>query len=195
MKRVCLLRHGLTAANERHLYCGSTDLPLSEPGRAALEKLRNTAVYPEVSAMRVYTSGMKRTEETLSILFGSLPHETEPGLREMDFGAFEQHGYDELKTDAAYLDWITGDNDLKRCPGGESGEEMTRRVLEAFGRLLRQDGDLLLVCHGGPIASIMAHCFPESGRSRYEWQPDHGRGYLIEFSGAKALRYFEIPRT
>ena len=32
--KILLLRHGLTEANERHLYCGSTDLPLSQIGRA-----------------------------------------------------------------------------------------------------------------------------------------------------------------
>ena len=30
---IYLIRHGKTEANEKHLYCGSTDLPLSEKGR------------------------------------------------------------------------------------------------------------------------------------------------------------------
>ena len=34
--RILLLRHGITEANEKHLYCGSTDLPLSRAGREAL---------------------------------------------------------------------------------------------------------------------------------------------------------------
>ena len=193
MKRVCLLRHGATAANEKRLYCGTSDIPLSETGRAALAELRDTMSYPSASGFHVYTSGMRRAEQTLSILFGDVEHGTEPGLREMAFGAFELHSYDELKTDSAYLDWISGDNEKNRCPGGESGEEMTRRVLAAFDKLLRQDGDLLLVCHGGPIAAIMAHCFPAAGKSRYEWQPGGGRGYLIEFDGACARRWSAVP--
>lgn len=36
--RILLLRHGITEANEKHLYCGSTDLPLSPGGRAALRR-------------------------------------------------------------------------------------------------------------------------------------------------------------
>ena len=36
--RILLLRHGITEANEKHLYCGSTDLPLSPAGRAALRR-------------------------------------------------------------------------------------------------------------------------------------------------------------
>ena len=37
--KILLLRHGLTEANEKHLYCGSTDLPLSPAGRAALRRV------------------------------------------------------------------------------------------------------------------------------------------------------------
>ena len=36
--KILLLRHGITEANEKHLYCGSTDLPLSPAGRAALRR-------------------------------------------------------------------------------------------------------------------------------------------------------------
>lgn len=33
MSRLYLIRHGNTEANLQHRYCGSTDLPLSQPGR------------------------------------------------------------------------------------------------------------------------------------------------------------------
>ena len=36
---VYLIRHGKTEANEKRLYCGSTDLPLSEKGREELNRL------------------------------------------------------------------------------------------------------------------------------------------------------------
>ena len=38
MRTLYLLRHSLTEANERRLYCGWTDLPLSPAGRALAEK-------------------------------------------------------------------------------------------------------------------------------------------------------------
>ena len=37
--RLLLIRHGRTEANEKHLYCGSTDLELSDAGRDELESL------------------------------------------------------------------------------------------------------------------------------------------------------------
>ena len=39
---IYLIRHGKTEANEKHLYCGSTDLPLSEAGKEELCKLMDT---------------------------------------------------------------------------------------------------------------------------------------------------------
>lgn len=195
MRRVFLLRHGKTEANEKRLYCGVSDVPLSDAGRAELIKLRETMHYPDLSGLRVYTSGLLRTEETLSLLFGETPHEKVPGLREMDFGDFEMCGYDKLKTEPAYIAWIDGYSGQKRCPNGESGADMTRRVLAAFHMLLRQKEDFLAISHGGPVSAIMARLFPEAGKNHYEWQPENGRGYLVEFDGARPLRFVPIPET
>ena len=65
---IYLIRHGKTEANEKWLYCGSTDLPLSERGR---EELRGISY--DIKNVRFLTSGMKRTNETLKILFSKRP--------------------------------------------------------------------------------------------------------------------------
>lgn len=175
MKKLILIRHGLTKANEEHRYCGSSDLPLSEKGIRTLVK-------PELSLTnpRFFTSGMCRTEQTLQLLFGSVPHEALPQFREVDFGIFELHSYEELKDRADYQAWLTGDNMKNVPPGGESGEAFTKRVLEALPEILKHDGETVLVTHGGVIAAIMAHLFPEEEKSRYEWQSPHGHGYIID---------------
>ena len=168
---VYLIRHGKTEANEKRLYCGSTDLPLSEAGREALRSLEY-AIRPA----GFVTSGMKRTDETLKILFGNVPFSVDSRFREVDFGAFEMKSYEMLKDDPAYQAWLTGDNEANTPPGGESGAQMTRRVLEAFREL--PDGTAL-VTHGGVIAAIMASLFPGEGKHRYQWQPGNGRGYEV----------------
>lgn len=185
MSRVLLLRHGRTEANDRRLYCGSTDLPLSEGGRAALLALKAAGGYPPLEGFRVVTSGMKRTEETLSLLYGETPHEREPDLREMDFGAFEMRGYEELKDDPSYRAWCSGDNMDNTAPGGESGRAMAERAAACFSRLRCEGRDLCIVTHGGVIAAIMASLFPEENKSLYQWQPENGKGYLIELDGEK----------
>ena len=185
--KLILIRHGNTEASEKHLYCGSTDLPLSDAGRAALEERKKTTSYPAADGLRVLTSGMRRCEETLLLLYGEIPHETDPAFREMDCGAFEMRSYEEMKDDPDYIAWITGDNEANVCPGGESGQIMTARVLEGLRKLIADGRDTLLVTHGGVIAAIMAHLFPEEGKNRYKWQPKPGRGYEIE-TGTKRYR-------
>ena len=175
MSTVYLIRHGKTQANLQHLYCGSTDLPLSPEGREALKDLHYD-IHPDV----IRTSGMKRTEETLELLFGQVPHTVDPAFREIDFGVFEMKGYEELKDRADYQAWITGDNDANVPPEGESGVAMTDRVLKALEPLLKAENSTLVVTHGGVIAAIMASLFPEEGKSRYAWQPRPGYGYAIE---------------
>ena len=178
--QLILLRHGVTEANEKHLYCGATDIGLSAAGQAALLLRKKETSYPDITGMRVLTSGMKRCEETLSLLYGDVPHTTDAAFREMDFGAFEMRSYEELKDDPAYQAWIAGDNEANVAPGGESGQIMTRRVLDGLERLLADARDTLLVTHGGVIAATMAYLFPEENKNRYEWQPAPGGGYVIE---------------
>ena len=174
MSRIYLIRHGATRANEQHLYCGSTDLPLSEAGAAALGKLSYG-----MDAERYVTSGMKRTNETLRILFGNVPFREEAAFREVDFGVFEMRSYGELKDDPAYQAWLAGDNEKNVPPGGESGEAMKARALPAFGALAALPGDTVLVTHGGVIAAIMEAAFPGEGKNRYQWQPAPGHGYAV----------------
>lgn len=177
---IYLIRHGKTEANERHLYCGSTDLPLSPAGKAELRELAY-----QIENVRFITSGMRRTDATLRILYGDVPFETDPRFREVDFGIFEMHSFEELKENPAYQSWITGDNETNVPPRGESGAQMRRRVLDAFSQIHE---DTCVITHGGCIAAIMEALFPEEHKNRYQWQPACGCGYRLEGG-----RYEAIP--
>ena len=170
---IYLIRHGKTEANEKHLYCGSTDLSLSETGKAELQEL-----HYDIKNAHFITSGMKRTNETLQILFGDVPYKEDPRFREVDFGVFEMHSYEALKDSPDYQTWITGDNNANIPPKGESGEQMKARVLAAFSEI-RQDS--CIITHGGVIAAIMGHLFPEDKKNLYQWQPNPGQGYRISW--------------
>ena len=127
---------------------------------------------------------MKRTDETLQVLFGAVPYSVDARFREVDFGDFEMKSYEMLKNDPAYQAWLTGDNESNIPPGGESGAQMTRRVLDALREL--PDGTAL-VTHGGVIAAIMASLFHQEGKHRYQWQPQNGRGYEISGSSYRPI--------
>ena len=53
---IYLIRHGKTRANEKHLYCGSTDLSLSDAGK---EELRHW--HYEINNVRFIPLVRKRT--------------------------------------------------------------------------------------------------------------------------------------
>jgi len=176
---IYLIRHGRTEANEKWLYCGSTDLSLSEKGREEL-----SSIHYDIPNVRFLTSGMKRTNETLKLLFGDVPFQVEPRFREVDFGAFEMRSYYALKDTPEFQTWLDGDNESNVPPGGESGLQMKRRVLEAFAEIQE---DTVLICHGGVIAAIMEHLFRSENKSRYDWQPKNGRGYCLKDGSYYAL--------
>ena len=169
---IYLIRHGKTEANEKWLYCGSTDLSLSASGREELKQL-----HYEIDNVRFLTSGMKRANESLGILFGDVSYEVDARFREVDFGIFEMQSYYAIKDTPEFQTWVTGDNEANVPPGGESGLQMKQRVLEAFSELTE---DTVLVCHGGVIAAIMEHLFPQENKSRYDWQPKNGNGYCLK---------------
>ena len=177
---IYLIRHGKTEANEKHLYCGSTDLPLSDTGK---EELRS--IHYDIQSVRFLTSDMKRTNETLQILFGDVPYETDPRFREVDFGIFEMHSYDQLKDTPEYQAWLASDNEANIPPQGESGVQMRTRVMQAFSEIKE---DTCIITHGGVIATIMEHLFPEENKNRYEWQPKPGCGYTVTQHDYRTLK-------
>lgn len=182
MKVLYLLRHSLTEANERSLYCGWTDVPLSKAGRAMAERLRTERSLPACD--RYVTSGLVRASETLALLTGCAADTVLPDLRETDFGAFEMRSYDELKGDPDYLRWILDDTGAAAPPGGESRSTFAERVRRGGLALLSLPGDsLLAVLHGGVIARLMAEWFPDEGRGFYQWQPAACRGYRVAVRG------------
>ena len=179
---IYLIRHGETEANIKHIYCGSTDLPLSAAG---IKKLKERAgkICEQISRSeetRFITSGMTRTEQTLGLLFGDVSHEVDKRLREIDFGDFEMQSYYDLVDTQEYQKWLEGDNARNICPNGESGEQMEQRVMEAFSEIVEFEEDFVIVTHGGVIAAIMMRLFSEECKNRFEWQPAPGCGYAVD---------------
>ena len=119
--------------------------------------------------------------ETAAYAHARLRESIEDSLLELYANAAEEtvlnivnRSYEELKAVPEYQTWLNGDNEANIPPEGESGQQMKERVLQAFS-CIRED--TCLITHGGVIAAIMEHLFPEENKSRYDWQPQNGRGY------------------
>ena len=175
--RLHIIRHGMTEANEKCLYCGQTDLSLSESGEQYLFDLKKTLHYPNAG---IYiTSNLKRAIETLYILYDRAPDIIFKEFNEINFGKFEMKSHDELLDDPDYQSWIN-DQDNITCAGGESRDEFYNRLKSGLGKLRSLEAEcIVLVCHGGVIAFIMETFFPGK-KNFYEWQPDFGRGYTVD---------------
>ena len=191
-----ILRHGKTLANEKKLYCGYTDLSLSENGKSELVALKSQDIYPP-GADIFFTSGLARANQTMDILYGQGGSKiTVPALAEFNFGQFEMKSYEDLKHQADYQAWITDETGDVLCPGGESKTQVQKRVLEGYTQVINtmqqaRHSSAIVVCHGGTIVFVMEHLFPNT-KNFYEWQPQPGRGYSIYYTGEGPATYKPI---
>lgn len=181
--QIYLIRHGITEANERRLYCGSSDVPLCANGVEQLGRLKREIIYPTVKTH--ITSNMQRAIQTLKILYDKSPDLVIDAFNEYDFGEFEMKSHEELQDVADYQRWIEkiGENDDFACPGGESTRDFKNRVISGLETVCEMNVEsVVMVCHGGTISALMEHLFPERFRNRYEWLPMQGRGYAVEIN-------------
>lgn len=154
MRKLLLLRHGMTEANEKGVFSGAIDLPLSERGRAALAPLRGRM--PPASLF--FTSGMLRARQTLEILYGHVDSVTVEELAEYRFGTFEMRSHADLfEKEPVYRLWLQEDALDIACPGGETRRAFEARVRSGFFRVVSYswEGLAVLVAHGGVIRQIL----------------------------------------
>ena len=172
---ICLIRHGYTELTEARRYQGVLDTPLSEKGHRALKQ----AVF---SPALVYTSGLKRTQETASVLFPAAKQIPIPGLAEMDFGVFEGRSADEMAEDPAYRAWVEGFC-TGRCPGGEDRASFSKRVCTSFSALVETalaagEEQLVVVAHAGTQMAVLER-WGRPRRDYYAGAAKPGAGYVL----------------
>lgn len=153
-----LVRHGQSVGNEKKLFFGRSNHPLTQLGREqakqAGEKLKG------VSFTRCVASDLARAWETALICLegrGIVP-EACPGLREQDMGLFEDCTWEQAQAGHGDLvmrlvtDWFH-----TTPPEGEGPEEMARRVGACVEDILRRREDTLVVAHNGSLSLILKH--------------------------------------
>ena len=193
MKTLYLIRHGLTRGLQEHLYYGATDLPLLPEGEEELRRLSAAGGYPSPEYCRVVTTGMLRTEQSLRCLYGEVPHDTEPLLREINFGIFEMRSHEEIQDLPEYQAWMNAERFFSAAPpGGESWDMMEQRLREGLAHLCREERDTILICHGGTIIILMSILFPGEKENPYTWQPPAGCGYSVDLE-EKSYSYIPKP--
>ena len=173
--QIHFIRHGATAANREGRYVGVTDTPLSQEGIGKLEDMNRRYSYP--GAPVFYVSPLKRCVETCKIIYPQVTPILVPALSECNFGEWEGKTAEELKEDPKFQQWL--ENGQKTAPpGGESGEDFTIRVLNAFDKLV----------YGIPKAGF------------YDWIVGNGCGYSVRITPGLWMRdkvmevYAKVPK-
>ena len=190
--KICLIRHGITEGNKRRLYYGTSDIPLAPEGVEELTRLTGEGIYPRFEDADYYTTGLQRTEQTLKLIYGEIPHKQMENLREINFGDFEMKSHDEIKHIDEYQKWVRDRSGNLKPPNGESIIGFSKRILTGFEELrslhalkelsLRhseREAVSVVVCHGGTISAILDHLYPCEDDNFYRWIPDPGHGYLL----------------
>lgn len=153
-----LVRHGQTQANLDGVYCGRSDLPLTERGQQQAQAVARQLQGIDFAA--AYASRLLRTQQTLRPIIGAQgAFHVHAGLDEMDFGAWELRHHRALAAEqsAAYQAWCS---DWRHAapPQGEGFAAFSARVGATLDELLaRHAGQrVLLVAHQGVLALLCA---------------------------------------
>jgi probable phosphoglycerate mutase len=160
--RVLLIRHGVTEFTEagRLDGRGGADPSLTPAGRAqAAAAGRATAHLLGGTAARVVTSSLARAVETGAVVaaaIGARPV-ADPDWDEQSFGDWDGAAVADLVRDHPQeLAALRNDPTYAR-PGGETHEQLVRRVVPAFERAVAAGGVTVVVCHRKPIMVVLAH--------------------------------------
>ncbi|MBI4202282.1 MAG: histidine phosphatase family protein [Chloroflexi bacterium] len=161
MARWLLVRHGETSWNRQGRIQGHTDIPLDDAGIAQVQKL--AARLAAASLTVAYASDLARAMDTARLLTAGhvIPLTPAPELRELCYGRWEGLTYAqvEMSGSADYPRVLSGDL-TAAAPGGESVEQLLERV-RAFYRWIQaslpQEGDTLVVGHGGSLRALLLH--------------------------------------
>jgi broad specificity phosphatase PhoE len=144
---VWLLRHAETEWSRDGRHTGRSDVPLTDAGREAARALRaRVADHPFAL---VLCSPLSRARETAAL--AGLTPQLRDDLVEFDYGDYEGITTDEIRERRPGWDlWRDG------SPGGESADEVGRRVDRVIDEVLRADGDVALVAHGHVLRVLAA---------------------------------------
>lgn len=193
--RLYIIRHGRTEANDKGIYIGKTDYPLSESGKRELVDKLDEFEYPGVE--RVYTSPAKRCTETTDILFKDRESIVVNDLRELDFGEFEGKSVEELINRDDYKEWLKGGIE-NSPPGGEALADMITRVYSALDRIIvnmmsEEFNAAAIVTHSGIISNMLA-CFglPKYKPNEITCEPGEGFEVLVTAQMWQQAQAFEI---
>ena len=155
MRKLTLIRHGLTSWNTSGKFQGHTDLPLSPEGEAQARALQKRLASLNAQPEAVYSSPLRRALQTAQIALPDADIITDERLKELHFGVFEGYTQAENEQHAAWDTWFA--NPFKNAaPSGESYEALRQRCV-AWLNDLPEHRSAIAFAHSGTIQMLVSH--------------------------------------
>ena len=150
---LALIRHGTTEWNTDGRIQGSTDIPLSEIGRA---EVRSWKVPAEFRDFVWISSPLARARQTAALL-GADSVAIEPRIREMDWDQWEGLTLADLRKNfAAELAAKEARGVDFRAPGGESPRQVMARIELWLADIAEAGKPTVAVTHKGVVRAALA---------------------------------------
>jgi broad specificity phosphatase PhoE len=180
-----LFRHGKSHANTARLVTGTPADTLVDEGRRQAEAMHAWLGQVPLDADHFMTSTWQRAQETARLMFPRAQWQIDARLGETDAGSVAEWPLAEFV--ASQPDFYG--NNATPYPGGESHEDLNRRVMDWLDELLAQhaaDARIVVVAHSGPIACLVQHALG-IGMERFPaLLPSHASLTIIEYLGNSA---------
>lgn len=188
VRRLWLVRHGVTDWNRQGRLCGHHDVPLSSAGELQARwvggQLRSRPL------VALYASDLQRTTQTAAILARQLSVpvtvQTSSAWRELAFGEWEGLTYAEVaERYPNQLGFFTYPLRFSP-PGGETFAALMRRVQEAFAQLVQDSlhlpvGELVLVSHAGALRVLLCSLLGLPFERQWQLRLAYGSISAIDF--------------
>jgi broad specificity phosphatase PhoE len=190
-----LVRHAAHGLLGRILAGRMPGVGLSEEGQAQAARLADTLASRPIQA--VLSSPLERAQATAAAIAArhGLPVQIDPGLNEIDFGAWTGTAFDDLDGRPDWHAWNRF-RSFALTPGGETMVAAQARALAAVARAraAHPDGEAVLVGHSDVLKAVLAHVLgtPLDLLLRIELHPAH-RCVLVLFDGDVRVEGINLP--
>lgn len=188
MKRLVLIRHASTVANENGLLCGSMETDISEKGRLEIdclkERIERLKKEENWKLSKVYVSESKRTEETVKDI-ENLEIIKIKDLGEIDFGDFEgktfewikneyPKEYDKLCTEGFDYRYLNGENAIEAY-------EKNKRAIEYILEDMEDESTAIICAHGGSIRNILSYMLCGKLENHWNFKIENAKITVLEY--------------
>ncbi len=161
MKKIYLVRHGQTAANNGKRFQGTMDYPLDARGIAQAARLGE--YFQGIHLDAIYSSTMTRAKMTAAAIATckNMAYRTMYDLREASFGQWEGMTFDAIQSRwPKEMELFFTKPGSWQPPQGESFLEVQRRALAGLQQVLEQTEEgqtVAIISHGGIIRVQLCH--------------------------------------